>query len=48
MIGDREPDILAGIAAGCHTIKLGKRDENADYYCNNLSEAADLILENPD
>lgn len=44
MIGDREPDILAGASAGCQTIKIGKRDLVADYYCNNLSEAIDLIL----
>jgi len=47
MIGDREPDILAGVSAGCRTIKLGKQDVIADYYCNNLSEAVDWILANP-
>jgi histidinol-phosphate phosphatase family protein len=47
MIGDREPDILAGASAGCRTIKLGKQDVFANYYCNNLSEAVDWILANP-
>jgi D-glycero-D-manno-heptose 1,7-bisphosphate phosphatase len=44
MIGDREPDILAGAAAGCHTIKLGERNVQADYYCSHLGAAVDWIL----
>jgi D-glycero-D-manno-heptose 1,7-bisphosphate phosphatase len=47
MIGDREPDILAGASAGCHTIKLGQRDVKADYYSKNLGEAVTCIFSNP-
>lgn len=43
MIGDREPDILAGIAAGCHTVKLGDPDSRADYCCSMLEQAAEFI-----
>ncbi len=45
MIGDREPDILAGANAGCHTIKIGNHDVAADYYCDNLLEAVAIILQ---
>ena len=48
MIGDREPDILAGVAAGCQTIKIGKHDVVADYYCENLWEAVKTILQSQD
>ncbi len=44
MIGDRDTDILAGNAAGCRTIKLGKNDDNADYSCENLREAVEYVL----
>jgi D-glycero-D-manno-heptose 1,7-bisphosphate phosphatase len=44
MIGDREPDILAGAHAGCHTIKIGIRDTVADFYCDNLLEAVEIIV----
>jgi HAD-superfamily hydrolase, subfamily IIIA len=44
MIGDRETDILAGTSAGCRTIKISKRDVVADFYCDNLNEAVNLIL----
>jgi len=47
MIGDREPDILAGASAGCHTIKLGEHDVIADYYCENLRQAVETILQSP-
>lgn len=46
MIGDREPDILAGKAAGCKTIKLGAEDTPADYTCQRLDQAVDYILKN--
>ena len=47
MIGDRECDIKAGIAAGCKTILVGnmQSSEKADFYCQNLSEAIYYILE---
>lgn len=44
MVGDREPDILAGKAAGCRTIKLGAADTPADYTCDRLDQAVDIIL----
>ena len=44
MIGDREPDILAGRSAGCQTIKIGIHDVAADYYCDNLREAAEIVV----
>ncbi len=44
MIGDRDVDILAGKAAGCRTIKLGKQDVKADYYCENLAEAVEILV----
>lgn len=44
MVGDREVDIEAGIAAGCKTIKIGKKYKNADYTVNNLLDAAKTIL----
>ncbi|HEY8345035.1 MAG TPA: HAD family hydrolase [Bacillota bacterium] len=50
MIGDRRADILAGRAAGCHTIKIERPDSNildyvnADFHCRNLQEAVDYIL----
>ena len=47
MIGDRESDIKAGKAAGCKTILVGNipSSEKADYFCQNLSEAVNYILE---
>ena len=44
MIGDRAPDIQAGSAAGCRTIKLGRPDPHADYVCRQLDQAVDYIL----
>lgn len=44
MIGDRESDVLAGIAAGCRTIKLGAPSPQADYTCYALDEAVAFIL----
>ena len=44
MVGDRESDIQAGKAAGCRTVKLGKASELADFSCDNLAEAVDIII----
>ena len=46
MIGDREPDIEAGKAAGTKTILVGNRKEeaDADHYFPNLLEAAKWIV----
>lgn len=44
MIGDRESDILAGQAAKCQTIKLGKPDPQANLNCENLLIAVEYIL----
>lgn len=44
MIGDREPDILAGIAAGCRTVKLGDPHPQADFNCARLDEAVEFII----
>ncbi len=52
MVGDRNSDMIAGKAAGCHTIfiDLGyeaeKKPDNPDWIVNNLHEAVTRILEN--
>lgn len=49
MIGDRDTDMLAGKNAGCKTILVGNtiaQSEYADYKCENLRDAIDLIMEN--
>jgi len=53
MVGDHMRDILAGKSAGAKTILVGNLEQTtpehqADYVCNSLSQAVDLILlENP-
>lgn len=44
MVGDRDTDILAGNAADCKTIKLGKTYDQATFSCDNLKQAVDYIL----
>ncbi len=44
MVGDRDVDILAGIDAGCKTIKIGSPYNKANYSVENLKEAAKVIL----
>jgi D-glycero-D-manno-heptose 1,7-bisphosphate phosphatase len=51
MIGDSEQDVLAGRAAGCKTIIVGRKQgwgnkAKPDYFCANLLEAARLVVEN--
>ncbi|RBW69190.1 D-glycero-alpha-D-manno-heptose-1,7-bisphosphate 7-phosphatase [Bacillus taeanensis] len=43
MIGDRDPDIEAGQAAGVHSILIGKREPRAQF--SNLAEAVNWILQ---
>lgn len=43
MIGDKEDDISAGKAAGCKTIKLGKKD-SADFSATTLIDAVEIIF----
>jgi histidinol-phosphate phosphatase family protein len=52
MIGDRTVDIQAGRNAGCQTILVrtgfggndGKHDVHPDFVCDNLAEAARLVV----
>jgi len=45
MVGDRESDVLAGLAAGCVAIMLGDRDAPDDVpRMEGLAQAADFIL----
>lgn len=45
MVGDRESDVLAGLAAGCGVVMLGDRDAPDDVpRTPGLGGAADLIL----
>lgn len=44
MIGDKITDIEAGKAVGLKTIRVGKTDGLADYCCEGLRDAADIIL----
>ena len=46
MVGDRKTDIMAGKKAGCNTIKVGDYYKDADYVCENLSEAVNYISDN--
>ncbi|WP_042221220.1 D-glycero-alpha-D-manno-heptose-1,7-bisphosphate 7-phosphatase [Oceanobacillus manasiensis] len=49
MIGDREPDIVAGRQAGTKTILVGTRDKHkieADMVFNNLLEASKYLTNN--
>lgn len=45
MIGDSFTDIQAGKNYGVQTIFLGKEISDADYCCNNLTQAVNFILE---
>jgi D-glycero-D-manno-heptose 1,7-bisphosphate phosphatase len=45
MVGDRETDVDAGIAAGMKTIRIGSERTKADYHCRNLLDAATYILQ---
>jgi len=44
MIGDSESDILAGRAAGCRTVLLGKEEYGQNWSADNLLDAVNLIL----
>jgi D-glycero-D-manno-heptose 1,7-bisphosphate phosphatase len=51
MIGDTDADVVAGKAAGCHTLLLLNRDSahkqggaEPDAVASNLADAADLLL----
>lgn len=44
MVGDRDVDVLAGIEAGCKTIKIGTPFNKADHSVENLEEATEVIL----
>ena len=52
MVGDRKTDVEAGRNAGCKTILVRtgngtdqrNADANPDYICENLLEAAELII----
>jgi D-glycero-D-manno-heptose 1,7-bisphosphate phosphatase len=51
MIGDRNSDVLAGVAAGCYTIFIHRGCSEsrrylltADYIARSLSEAAHIVL----
>ena len=51
IVGDRNSDIEAGVNAGIHTVFIDRmwNDEtgmNADFKCNSLNEAVDVILKN--
>ena len=50
MVGDRESDVLAGVAAGCRAVLLGQDqavDSAADIVLPDLAAAAEFILANP-
>jgi len=44
MIGDRESDVAAGLAAGCRAILLGEGTTRADWVGADLLQAAERIL----
>lgn len=44
MIGDMDTDIIAGINAGCKTVKIGEKNSEADINCKDLNEAAEKII----
>ncbi len=44
MVGDKLTDIEAGKAVGLKTMLVGKANCVADYCCNSLMDAADIIL----
>jgi D-glycero-D-manno-heptose 1,7-bisphosphate phosphatase len=51
IVGDRNSDIEAGVNAGINTVFINRMwdDEtgiNADFTCNSLNEAVDVILKN--
>ncbi|SET54352.1 D-glycero-D-manno-heptose 1,7-bisphosphate phosphatase [Oceanobacillus limi] len=48
MVGDREPDIVAGKQAGTKTVLVGNRREeaNADYYFSDLLSFSNWLLPN--
>jgi D-glycero-D-manno-heptose 1,7-bisphosphate phosphatase len=48
MIGDRDSDVSAGIAAGCRTIFINRNlraetGELANFFCDSLEKAIDII-----
>lgn len=45
MVGDRDTDVEAGIAAGLRTVHIGQDNTKADFQAANLSQAVDHILE---
>lgn len=50
MVGDRESDVRAGLAAGCRTIRISGADasSSAHYFCESISEVVKIIKENAD
>lgn len=44
MVGDRETDVEAGIAAGTKTVYIGEGNTKANFKCSNLLEAVEWIL----
>jgi len=48
MVGDKETDVKAGLAAGCKTIYIGaEKNKLADGNAANITEAVDIILSTP-
>lgn len=51
MIGDKEPDMVAGKSAGCKTILISDKSyksEKADFVFNNLKEAVEFLINTSD
>lgn len=44
VVGDKISDVLAGKAAGCKTLFIGKEKGGADVFAKDLNEAVDYII----
>jgi len=44
MIGDSENDVAAGLAAGCHTVRIGEAGGAAELRADSLQDAVEAIL----
>jgi D-glycero-D-manno-heptose 1,7-bisphosphate phosphatase len=45
MVGDSDADVEAGLAAGCHTIRIGTEAGSQERTAESLLQAAEIILE---